>query len=111
MILVDKHLLLNVTKKSSNSALAYGAIDDYLKTLADDSKRTEVQQLRAELGQLRKDNERLRRSEELTKSSLEDTAATEAHLKASLQKAFTDVVGGNSGDYPYVFGHPYFSSK
>lgn len=41
---------------------------------------------------MRKENQRLRRNEELTQSSLEDNMATEAHLKASLQKAFTDVV-------------------
>ncbi|XP_052817809.1 centrosomal protein of 72 kDa-like [Mya arenaria] len=78
-------------KNNKFKTLAYGAIDDYLKTLVDDSKRVEIQQLRAELGQIRKENGRLRRNEDLTKSSLEDTAATEAHLKASLQKAFTDV--------------------
>ncbi|WAR13325.1 CEP72-like protein, partial [Mya arenaria] len=79
-------------KNNKFKTLAYGAIDDYLKTLVDDSKRVEIQQLRAELGQIRKENGRLRRNEDLTKSSLEDTAATEAHLKASLQKAFTDVL-------------------
>lgn len=76
----------------NTSGLAYGAIDDYLKSLVEDQDRGEVQQLRDEMGQLRRENQRLRRNEELTKSSLEDTAATEAHLKASLQKAFTDVV-------------------
>ncbi|KAH3774706.1 hypothetical protein DPMN_176094 [Dreissena polymorpha] len=78
-------------KNNKFKGLAYLAIEDYLRTLADDSHRQQVQQLRAELTLARKDNEKLRRNDELAKSSLEDTAATEAHLKASLQKAFTDV--------------------
>ncbi|KAL4235359.1 Centrosomal protein of 72 kDa [Mactra antiquata] len=78
-------------KNNKFKGLAYGAIDDYLRALVDDSKRMEHDQLKDELTQIRKENQRLRRNEELTKSSLEDNQATEAHLKASLQKAFTDV--------------------
>ena len=72
--------------------LAYSAIDDYLRSSVNESQQHEIRQLRDEILQIRKDNSRIKRQEELTKSSLEDSAATEAHLKASLQKAFTDVV-------------------
>jgi len=78
------------------AGLAYDSIDDYLRTLVEDKDRGEIHQLRDEMVHIRKENQRLRRNEELTKSSLEDTVATEAHLKASLQKAFTDVVSKDS---------------
>ncbi|XP_045192927.2 centrosomal protein of 72 kDa-like [Mercenaria mercenaria] len=78
-------------KNNKFKGLAYRAVDDYLRTETGDSQKIEVQQLKDELAEIRKENKRLRRNEDLTKSSLEDNLATEAHLKASLQKAFTDV--------------------
>ncbi|XP_060570895.1 centrosomal protein of 72 kDa-like [Ruditapes philippinarum] len=78
-------------KNNKFKALAYGAVDDYLRSQAEDTSKLEVKQLKDELAEIRKENKRLRRNEDLTKSSLEDNMATEAHLKASLQKAFTDV--------------------
>ena len=72
--------------------MAYGLVEDYLRKMTDESQQLEIRRLQDEVTHVHKENNRIRRQEDITKSSLEDSAATEAHLKASLQKAFTDIV-------------------
>lgn len=71
--------------------MAYGLVDDYLRKMTDESQQLEMRRLKEDVTLLQKENDRIRRQEDMAKSSLEDSAATEAHLKASLQKAFTDI--------------------
>lgn len=72
--------------------MAYGMVEDYLRKMTDESQQLEIIRLEEELSHAQKETNRIRRQEDMAKSSLEDSAATEAHLKASLQKAFTDIV-------------------
>ena len=74
------------------SGMAYGLLEGYIRKTTDESQQLEIRRLQDELSHTQKENNRIRRQEDITKSSLEDSAATEAHLKASLQKAFTDIV-------------------
>ena len=74
------------------TGMAYGLVDDYLRKMTDESQQLEMRRLKEDVTLLQKENDRIRRQEDMAKSSLEDSAATEAHLKASLQKAFTDIV-------------------
>lgn len=71
--------------------MAYGMVEDYLRKMTDESQQLEIIRLEEELSHAQKETNRIRRQEDMAKSSLEDSAATEAHLKASLQKAFTDI--------------------
>ena len=78
-----------------HTGMAYGLVDDYLRKVTDESQQLEMRRLQEDVTLLQKENDRIRRQEDMAKSSLEDSAATEAHLKASLQKAFTDIVRKN----------------
>ncbi|KAK3579173.1 hypothetical protein CHS0354_022710 [Potamilus streckersoni] len=78
-------------KHAKFKGLAYGIIDNFLHQVMDTRHQVDMAVLQEEMNQLKHENLRLRRQEEVAKASLEDSSASESHLKTSLHKAFTDI--------------------
>lgn len=72
-------------------ALAYGVIENFLKSEDDVEEREKLQ---GHLKTLQDENYRLRKYEEAAKANLADSSVNETQLKNSLTKAYRDVVSG-----------------
>ncbi|KAL3860763.1 hypothetical protein ACJMK2_010835 [Sinanodonta woodiana] len=78
-------------KHAKFKGLAFGIIDNFLHQVMDTRHQVDMAVLLEEMNQVKHENLRLRRQEEVAKASLEDSSASESHLKTSLHKAFTDI--------------------
>ncbi|XP_048762502.2 centrosomal protein of 72 kDa-like isoform X1 [Ostrea edulis] len=75
-------------KHAKFKALAYGVIENFMKS---DNEVEERRQLQTHLKTLQDENYRLRKYEEATKANLTDSSINETQLKNSLTKAYRDV--------------------
>lgn len=73
------------------TALAYGVIENFLKS---EDEVEEREKLQGHLKTLQDENYRLRKYEEAAKANLADSSVNETQLKNSLTKAYRDVVSG-----------------
>ena len=73
------------------TALSYGLIENFMSSSSTSDHREQLY-LHDRISQLEDDNYRLRKREEASKASLSDSSVNETQLKASLTKAYKDLV-------------------